>query len=60
MDAQEDVLGEILRARSVGNRAGYQRKHQVLVLIDQFLKGARFVAAAAVDERALAFGLHQP
>ena len=39
MDAQEDVLRQILRARSILHRARDQREHQVLVAIDQLLKG---------------------
>ncbi len=60
MHAQEDVLREILGARSIGNGAGNQREHQILELLDEFFKRAGLLAAAAIDELPLAGGLHQP
>ena len=60
MDAQEDVLREILGARPVLHRAGDQGEDQVLVPVDQLLEGALVAAAAALDELALVDGLHQP
>ena len=60
MNAQEDLLREILGTRPILHRAGDQGEHQVLVPVDQLLEGAVIAAAAAFDELALVDGLHQP
>ena len=53
MDAQEDVLRQVLGARSILNRPRDQGKHQILVAIDQFLKRVLISGPAALDELAL-------
>jgi len=58
VDAQEHVLREILRTRSILHRARNQREHQVLVPIDELLKRALVAATASLDELALVRGLH--
>ena len=60
MDAKKDVLREVLGSSAIGDGSHNQREHQVLEVIDEFLEGARLVAAAAFDKLALADGLHQP
>ena len=60
MNPQKHVLREILGARSILNRAGDQGEHQILVAIDQLLKGAFVAGTAALRELALVDGLHAP
>ena len=58
MDPEEHVLREILRARSILYGAGNQREHQILVSLDELLKGAFVASTAAFDELGLVSGLH--
>ena len=60
VDAQEHVLREILRARSILHRARDQGEHQILVAIDQFLERVLIAGPAALDELALVDILHPP
>ena len=60
MDAKKHILREILGASTIDDGSGNQRKYQVLEVIDEFLEGARLVAAAAIDELTFADGVHQP
>jgi hypothetical protein len=53
MDPQEDVLGQVLGARSILYSPRDQGKHQILVAVDQFLKGVLISGPAALDELAL-------
>jgi len=46
-------LREILGPRSILYRPRDQRKHQILVLIDEFLERAFISGSAALDELAL-------
>ena len=60
MDAQEDVLREVLGARSILYRARDQGEHQILVAIDQFLERVLIAGPAALDELALVDIFHPP
>ncbi len=60
VDAQEHVLREVLRARSILHRARNQGEHEVLVAIDQFLKCLLIAGAATLDELTLVDILHPP
>src|SRR5438093_13763728 len=60
MNPKEHLLREILGPRSVLDRARDQRKHQVLVSIDQLLKRSLVPPAAAIDELPLVGWVHQP
>ena len=53
VDAQKDVLREILGPRSILHRPRDQGKHQILVAIDEFLERAFISGSAALDELAL-------
>ncbi len=60
MDAQEDVLRQILGVRSIDHRSRDQGEHQILVPIDQFLKRMLVTGPAALDELALVEIFHPP
>ena len=60
VDAQEDVLREVLGARSILYRARNQSEYQILVAIDEFLERALISGPAALDELALVDIFHPP
>ena len=60
MDPQEDILREILGARSILHRPRDQGKHQILVAVDQFLERVLISGPAALDELALVDIFHPP
>jgi hypothetical protein len=60
MNPQEDVLSEVISRRRIRDRPVDHGKHQVLVSIDELVKGPDLAAAAAFDELALVARVHQP
>jgi hypothetical protein len=63
VDAQEHILREIFGSGSILHRPCNQGEHEILVAVDQLLKGPFVPDPAALDERALPGGggrVHRP
>ena len=60
MEAQEHILGEVFRARGIGDGARDGGVDRILEPVQQFPQCVRIVGAAALDEVAIGISCHAP